>query len=178
MPPPSPADPREELWKAVFDTYYDSLFEEMMADSLISKWSRVDEATRFVVAATATGSAVAGWALWSQPGFKAPWAVISGIAALLSIIHSTLIIPGKLKAHAAEKRIFAALRIDLETFRIKTRIGPDGFDMKQFTDEFLKYRQHFSECVQQTSSDIMRLGCLENRIQLKVDERLANEIAE
>ena len=150
----------------------------MMADSLMSKWSGVDEVTRILVMATATGSAVAGWALWSQPGFKAPWAVISGIAALLSIIHSTLNIPGKLKAHAAEKRIFAALRIDLETFRIRMKIDPDGFDMRQFTDEFLKYRQHFSECVQQTSSDIIRLAWLENRIQSKVDERLSNELAQ
>jgi len=91
-------DARDELWTATFDTYYDAYYEELLAAALVRRWQRVDAFTKVLVALTASGSAVAGWTLWSQPGFKTSWTFIAGIAALLSILHSTLNVADRVKA--------------------------------------------------------------------------------
>src|SRR5947208_8688294 len=97
---------REELWKASYETCYDSLFEELTADSLITRWGSVDEVTKVLVMLTASSSAVSGWVLWSQPGYRAFWLLISGIAATLSIVHTALGVPGRIRMHAEDKRRF------------------------------------------------------------------------
>lgn len=175
MAAPAPSDSREELWKACFDTYYDSLFEEMTADALITWWGSLDEVTKVLVAITASGSAVSGWALWSQPAYKVFWLICSGVAALLSVMHTALGVPGRIKAHAEDKRRFAALRTDLETFRYRMRVDQDGFDVGQFTKEFLEYRRRYSENTQLVSSDMVRTSRLEVRMQSKLNVRLQNE---
>jgi len=171
------SDPREELWKASFNTYYDSLFEELLADALITRWSFLDDLTKVLVAVTASGSAISGWALWNQPGtYKTAWMVVSAIAAFLSLVHTALTIPNRLKAHAEDKRRFATLRTELETFRYRMKIAQETFDITQFTEEFLRYRARFSENVELLCNDILRTSFLENSTQTKVDTRLQNEI--
>ncbi len=81
-------DPRDELWRAAFDTYYDSYYEELLADRLINVWRRVDEVTRILAALTASTSAVTGWALWAQQYSRNVWAVLAGFAAVLTILHA------------------------------------------------------------------------------------------
>ena len=176
MAAPGLADPREELWKAAFDTYYDSLFEELTADCLIARWARIDAVIRVLVAITASGSAVSGWALWNQPGYKVGWVVFSGLAALLSIVHTVLDIPGRIKAHGEDKRRFASLRTDLETFRYRMRVEQDQFDVAEFTLQFLEYRKRYSENVQSACEDIARTSRFEAKRQVEVDQRLQNEI--
>ncbi|MBZ5564784.1 MAG: hypothetical protein LAP13_20475, partial [Acidobacteriia bacterium] len=128
-------DPHEELWEASFETYYDAFFQEMVADGLINRWLRVDEGTRLLVALTASGSAVSGWALWAEPHLRFMWAVVAGAAAVLSIGHSTLSVPARLKDLAEVKRRFAAVRTDLETFRYSMRVNPE-FPVDDFSKEF------------------------------------------
>lgn len=175
MAAPAASDPREELWKAAFDTYYDSFFEELMADALIGFWSSVDVFTRILVAVTASGSAISGWVLWNQPGYRNVWLALSGIAAFLSILHTVLGIPARIKAHAENKRRFASLRTDLETFRYRMRVDQE-FDIGKFTKEFLDFRKRYSENIQLLSNDLARIRRYEFRVQNRVDERLRNEI--
>ena len=55
-------DARDEVWNAAYDTYYSTYFEEMVCDVLLDRWQWLDEVTKVLVALTATGSAVTGWA--------------------------------------------------------------------------------------------------------------------
>jgi len=168
-------DAREQLWRAAFDTYYDAFFEEMIADSLISLWASLDEVAKILVALTASGSAVSGWVFWTQPGYRSLWLFLSGTAAVLSIVHTALGVPGRIKAHGEDKRRFTSLRMDLETFRYRMRAAPD-FNMAEVSNEFLGYRTRYSENAQLACSDIIRMLSLEKKIQSRLNERLRNEI--
>jgi hypothetical protein len=176
MAAPGLADSREELWNATFETYYVALYEEVIADGLTQRWARIDEATKVLVAITASGSAVSGWALWSQPGNRLLWVLLSGTAAFLSVIHTALGIPGRIKAHGEDKRRFASLRTDLETFRYKMRVEQENFDVHEFTREFEGYRKRFSESVQLVGHDFARTSGFEIARQKEVNQSLANEI--
>ena len=173
-PAPGLTDPRAELWVASFDTYYDSLFEETLADALINKWGRLDDVTKVVVAITASGSAISGWALWGQPGWKIVWLVCSGLAAVLSILHSALGVPGRIKAHSDDKRRFASLRTSLETFRYRLRI--EHFDADKFGKEFADYRRLYADDIGLLSNDTFRTTKFEKGIQEQVNLRIHDEI--
>jgi hypothetical protein len=169
------ADPREGIWEASFDTYYDALFEEYVADGLITRWSRMDDITKILVTTTASTSAIAGWALWNQEGFRTGWVILSGIAALLSIIVTSLGVSNRIKTHAENKRRFVGLRVDLETFRMKMRRDPD-FDIPNFAKEFDDYRRRYSDSVQLLSNDTLRTNRFDKKMQQQVNTRLAGEI--
>ncbi len=64
------ADPRDQLWKVAFYTYYQAYYVEMLISALIDRWQIVDETTKVLVALTASGSVVSGWVLWTQPHFR------------------------------------------------------------------------------------------------------------
>jgi hypothetical protein len=168
-------DPRDQLWEATFETYYDTYFHELLEDTLINRWQRFDEATKVLVALTASGSAVSGWALWTNPGFKTIWTVLAGIAAVLAIVHATLGVPARLKDHGEIKRLFASLRTDLETFRYRMRIDPN-FPIAEFTEQFMDHRTRFSNGVQLLKSDILRTNRLADRVRDQLNLQLADEI--
>ncbi len=149
-----PADPRDELWSVSFGTYYHVYYQELLADHVINRWQKADDITKVLVALTTTGSAVTGWALWTEPTLKVVWAILAGIAAVLSIIHTTLGVPARLKDHGDIERRFATLRIALETFRQQMRIDSD-FPIKEFKDKYDEYRTRYSEYVQTLKHDIL-----------------------
>lgn len=170
-----PTDPRDELWLASFDTFYDSTYGEAMSDNLIDRWQKVDEVTRALVAITASTSAVSGWALWSNPQFHNGWLVISGIAALLAILHATLGVAGRIKDHAEDKRRFLGLRSDIETFRYEMRIDAN-FDINEFSKRFLEFRKRYSDAAQAVRNDIAATRRLAKATQAEVNRRLASDI--
>jgi len=170
-----PTDPRDELWVASFNTFYDSIYGETLADNLINRWQTVDEITRALIAITASTSAVSGWALWARPQFHNVWLIISGLAALLAILHATLGVPGRIKDHAEDKRQFLSLSGDLETFRYEMRINP-VFDVAEFSRRFLESRKRYSDAAQLVKNDIAATRRLARATQLQVNRRLASEI--
>lgn len=169
------ADPREELWQVSFETYYDAYFQEMVADGLINRWQRVDEATKLLVALTASGSAVSGWALWTEPHFRVMWAVLAGLAAVLSIGHATLSVPARLKDQTELKRRFAGIRTDLETFRYAMRVNPD-FSVPNLSGEFADLRRRYSDAIQLLKNDILETQRFDNAVQDKLNTQLGDLI--
>lgn len=169
------ADPRDELWEACFETYYDCFFQELLADGLINKWQRLDESTKILVALTASGSAVSGWALWTEPHFRVLWAVVAGVTAILSIGHPTLNVPGRLKDQGDLKRRFAAIRTDLETFRYRMRVNP-VFSLVDFLADFADLRRRYSDTVQLIKNDILDTRRFEYRVQDRLDLQLGDEV--
>jgi hypothetical protein len=136
----APADSLQNLWRASFDTYFDSFFEEFLAAAMISRWSTVDDITKVLVAVTASGSAISGWAVWNHPSTKVIWGICSGLAALLSVVHSSLGISTRIKSHAEDQRRFSSLRADLETFRYKMQFQ-EHLDVAEIEKEFLVFRK-------------------------------------
>jgi len=169
-------DPRDELWEVTFETYYDSYYNEQLSDFLINRWQRVDEGTKVLSAVTASGSAVSGWALWSQPGFHITWAILAGLAALLTITHAALAVPGRIKDQTELKRRFAGLRTDLETFRYRMRVDPD-FSVEDFTKEFVAYRNRYSDNIQLLKNDLLLTRRLTQKAQSELNNFLKDEIS-
>ncbi len=170
-------DRRDSLWEVAFETYYDSYYEEVAAGLLISRWQVLDELAKVVVALTAAGSAVAGWALWSEPGFKVFWAALAGTGALLSIIHAALGVPGRLKTWGEIERTFTTLRIDLETFRMAMDTDPE-FDLDGFQHQFEQFRKRYAEAVHQVQNDVLLTGGLRNKAQDQLNSCLADKIVQ
>ncbi len=166
-------DPREELWQVSFETYYDAYFQEMVADRLINRWQRLDEATRLLVALTASGSAVSGWALWTEPHFRVAWVILAGVAAVLSIGHSTLGVPARLKDLGELKRRFGALRTDLETFRYAMRVEP-GFKVTEFSETFTDLRRRYSDSLQLLKNDLLETRGFDNTVQDDLNKQVAD----
>ncbi len=171
------ADPRDELWQVSFETYYDAYFQELVADGLINDWQRVDEITRLLVALTASGSAVSGWALWTEPHFRLAWVFLAGAAAVLAIVHATLGVSGRLKDQGELKRRFSGLRTDLETFRYRMRVNRD-FPLADFSAEFAEFRRRYSDAVQLLKNDLLETRAFDTRCQGVLNERLRDLIEE
>lgn len=169
------SDPRDELWQVSFETYYDVYFQEMVADRLVGRWQRADEVTKLIVALTASGSAVSGWALWSEPHLKVLWAVFAGAAAAFSIGHSTLGVPARLKDLGELKRRFAGVRIDLETMRYAMRIDPE-FPLDEFATKFGELRQKYADGFQLLKNDILETRRFDNAIQDELNRQLGDTI--
>ena len=168
---------RNQLWQVSFETFYDAYYEEIVADSLINRWQWLDEGAKVLVAVTATGSVISGWALWNKPYFAYVWGFMSGLAAVLALIHAALGVPGRLKEWGSIQQFFTELRVDLATFRYRIQIDPD-FPIHEFTEEFVTYRDRYADGVKRLiRTDIFRTKRLENRSQDQLNERLADMIA-
>jgi hypothetical protein len=68
--------------KASLDTFYEAYFQELASGVLVGRWQRIDLTTSILVASTATGSTVTGWALWTMPGWKTLWVIAAGVATM------------------------------------------------------------------------------------------------
>lgn len=148
-------DPRDAIWNKTFETYYESYFYELVADKLVDRWQLTDDVTKVLVAITASGSAISGWALWQDPGVKWLWAIVAGIGAVLAIVHAALGVPNRIKDWEDIKRSFVSLRVNLETFRHRMEIDPN-FPVDGFTNDYAIFRKQFGELVPRQKNDILR----------------------
>lgn len=164
-------DPRNVIWNKSFDTYYESFYYETMADKLVDRWQIIDDITKILVAATASGSVISGWALWQTPDLKIVWIIIAGAGALLSIIHASLGVPSRLKDWEDVKRCFVTLKVALETFRHRMEIDP-LFPVDEYTDEYVRLRAQFGELVPRQKNDILLTVGLRLRAQKEIDNKL------
>lgn len=169
------ADPRDKLWEKSFSTYYDCYFEEMISERLVYRWGMLDDITKVLVALTASGSAISGWALWNEPEFKIVWLFLAGLGAFLSIIHASLNVQSRVKEWENLKKDFTELRVKIETFRHKMEINPQ-FDINEFTKQYEEQRQMFSEIMKRIGGDITRTSKFQNDTQNDLNIKLADQI--
>ena len=130
--------------------------------------------THTIVAVTASGSAISGWALWGQPGWKIIWLICSAIAALVSIVNTALGVQERIKAHSDDKRRFVQLRINLETFRYRLQAEP--FDADKFNREFVEFRKIYTDNASLLKNDTFRTRQFTIRVQKQLNGRLADLI--
>jgi hypothetical protein len=162
---------RDQLWRVSVETFYRVYYAESLANSLVKSWQRWDEIAKFVIAITATTSAVSGWTLWNLPQFKIIWSIIAGSGAIFAILHTNLKVPDRLKDLISDVQYLKGLRINLETFRYKMEVDPN-FEIEEFREEFLGYRDQYSDGSKRLKNDIL----LTKRRRTKVQEELNAEL--
>jgi hypothetical protein len=162
---------RDRLWEATFETYYDSYLQELCSVRLLERWEKFDDATKVLVALTASGSAIAGWALWNEPGFKYIWGILAGFAAVMSIVHAALKVPERLARHFDSKSEFSALRIALETFRHQMQIFP-RFSVEDYNKQYLEYRERYQILVSKLRSDFLSTPAMVKAAQIDLNSKV------
>ncbi|MDA2912986.1 hypothetical protein MYX77_03325 [Acidobacteriia bacterium AH_259_A11_L15] len=162
----------ELFWRPTFQTLYEAYYQELASEALMRRWQRIDISTSFLVAATASGSAITGWSLWSNPKWQFLWAFIAGLAAVASILHRTMAVPDRLKEQEELRRAFSELRVDLETFRQQLLIGIEPNDANTRYD---KLRRRLAQHIGRANPDIGFTIRLRNRVQEQLDDKLRQE---
>ncbi|MGD0279503.1 MAG: hypothetical protein ABSC11_09375, partial [Smithella sp.] len=127
------------------------------------------------IAITATGSAVAGWKLWSKSGFMEIWLILAGVAAILSILHASLAVAERVRDWERSLGKFFELRVQMENFRNRMCIDPD-FPIEIFFKQLEAFRQRYVEIVKESRDDILQTSCLKRFCQNELNTRLDKEI--
>jgi len=169
------SDPRDKIWEKSFTTYYDCYFEEMISERLVYRWGVLDDATKVLVALTASGSVISGWALWNDPSLKFIWIILAGLGAFLSIVHAALNVQSKVREWENLKKDLTGLRIKIETFRHTMEINPQ-FDIDDFTKQYEEQRTKFTELMKRIGGDITRTGRFQDKTQQALNLKLADQI--
>lgn len=171
-----PTDARDELWNSTYGTRYMCLYYLSLAHGLVSRWTVFDDVVKTLVALTASGSAVAGWALWKEDGFKSAWIVFAGAAAVLAIVHAALGVQARIKVWADLKRDLTVLSNDLETFQMRMRITSE-FDIPDFSKEWLELRKRYSEATSRLVTDLLATPGFRERSQDEANRAMGVQAA-
>ena len=162
----------DELWATVHSDHYACYYEECVAEFLVSRWRLLDTITKFVTALTASGSAVAGWAIWSDPTLgKAVWAILSGLAAITALVHMSLGISDRIKEDTLIFSTFQQLRLDLENFKKKMRLRQHE-TLKAYIADYLEVASKFGKAYALKRPDFFLTLKQERRIQEDINNRL------
>lgn len=163
-----------KLWQDSFELLYQATFQQFASIRLSGRWHSIDTLTAFFVTGTASGSAIAGWALWSSPGGKLAWVGIAGLASLLSLTHAVLQVPSKIKLQDDLKGLFGDLRLDVQTFRQNLR---NGTPPSTALDSYNMLRSRYKEAMKNAPASITFTTRLRQNIQTAVNHELDSEIA-
>ena len=164
-------DPRGELKKAAYETWYDTYFGELLSDAMRTRWSALDGITKILVAATSSSSAIAGLALWKIGAFAWMWPTLTGISALLAILAERVGVASKLRDHGDSLNTYSALRIDLDTFRYRMKINRD-FDVFSFEKELVTFRSRYGKAYLLQRSDLLLSDRLRRNVQEALNKKL------
>jgi hypothetical protein len=132
---------RLSRWEETFRYYSLAYYYELLASALTRRWDRWGSGMGFVIALTSSGSAISGWAVWNQNiAGSIVWAVLVGIAAVLSIVQSQLNIRSHIKAQRRLRKRFSGIRNALQITLFDIVAGHDlaGID-KQLRTQRTRY---------------------------------------
>ena len=158
---------RNKIWEIAYDTYYYIYFEELLSDTLVTTWSRLDEYSKVILAVT---SAASTWALWQQPRWRTAWAVVAAIGTIIAILHLALGITYHLRDLVQARNRLLRLRLEMQTFRKRMELSPD-FSVKDFEDELLNFRKRYADDCFKTT-DLFETKKLRERVQTFLDSQV------
>ena len=167
-----PTVPRDEIWKATYQTMYDSGYNEIFAEKIMERWQVFDDLTKILVAiTTASSSTAAGLAIWGLPVFKQVWIGLAAAGFILALASAALRAPDRLKAWSNSKSEFGALYIELETFMFRMKINPE-FSVSEYSKEFEDYRARYGSAKHRIPDDWFATDKLGNLSQSDLNERI------
>lgn len=170
-------DPRDEIWNAAYQSYYETYYAEIVEDALLSRWVTFDHVTKILIAFTSSGSAIAGLALWKLPEYSWLWPVLTALSASLALIAKQFSVTEKLREHPISCNAFSTLRIDFENFRIRMRINTE-FPVEEFQKEFLSLRKKYAEEMKRVQHDIFLTKGLREDCQTELNNRLNTSLGQ
>jgi hypothetical protein len=153
---------KDELWDSAWNAYYDAYYYEIFISSVAHRWEMFDIISKIIIAITASGSAIAGWELWGEEGYKVVWISIAGAASIISIIHAALQVQQKLETQTKLSSNFTNLRIEFETLREQMGIFPD-FEIVEYNKKFLQLKAKLKINTSNYKPDIFSTKSLQNK---------------
>jgi hypothetical protein len=158
---------RNRIWDVAYETYYYVYFEELLSDTLVRIWSRLDEFAKGILAVTSVAST---WAIWQQPTWKSAWAIVAGIGALIAILHLTLGVTHRLRDLVAARDKLLRLRLEMQTFRKRMEMQPN-FPIEQFESELLAFRKRYiDDCFK--TADLFETNKCRDEVQKFLDSQI------
>ena len=155
---------RDEIWNSAWETFYDSYYYSILFSLISKRWQLVDFYTRLIVAMTASGSAIAGWALWNDDDFKILWIILAGFASIISIIHSTLNINEKIKHYTLLNNNMSNVQLEFESFRQEMRVYPE-FHINDFFNKHTELREKYQKALELNTPDLLSTDYMQNKAQ-------------
>jgi len=166
---------KETYWLPSYETLYETSYYEYTAEALTARWEWIHIMTSIFVSITASGSAVAGWALWSDPAWRIGWVIFAGGASIASIIHTTIGVPGRVRETEKIRSFFSQLRVDLKTFRQRLDMDLNPTDADT---QYGELRGRYAHGVSLQRYDIANTSRLRSRAQNQVNESLKEYITD
>ncbi|HFQ5373700.1 TPA: hypothetical protein ACGUM3_001531 [Vibrio vulnificus] len=162
---------RDEYWNTLWSNYYDSYYYSILFSELTIRAQWFDFISKLLVAVTASGSAIAGWALWEEPSFKIYWVIIAGTASFISIVHTTLNISEKLKGYVKLSNEMAEIRMQYESLQEEVTIYPE-FDVDEMHVKSKAVKNKYIAVLRGYAPDFLSSKKLQNRSQDILNDKL------
>jgi hypothetical protein len=159
---------RAKLWADAYQKWYDAYFNENAANALVSRWQAFNDPAKVIVAITASGSVIAGWTLWSQPGFKTFWIILAGTGALLSVISSSLTIPERIKDWTNTRADFSGVRVQAELLMTHMKFKPE-FDIDAAHKALENIIVRYNDAVNRIRNDFLHTKSLDANCKQELD---------
>ena len=173
LPPETELGPEDvkvwnEIWNNLYETHYGAFYEEMCAEHSLIVWRRYDALFKTLQFVTASGSAIAGWSLWHQDGFRWIWAMLAGLAVLLSIFHGVLNISDKIKEDTMIYSKFKGIRVQCE--RLSSHMKIKAYErLSDYKRDYMDLRTEYDTASANKKPDFLLLRKTEERIQSKLN---------
>ncbi|MBN1597074.1 MAG: hypothetical protein JW894_02170 [Bacteroidales bacterium] len=165
--------PRDIIWEKIFYTHYYTFFYEQVAIKLIRRWQISHDVSRIIIAITASGTGISGWALWKNSIGVYTWAVIMGAAAVSSIIYAVWDVSAKIKDWTEVKNDCINLRIELEIMRDKMLIDKD-FPVETYQSMLVEFKKRYGEIRKRIKQDFFLTKDVNNKAKSIADNNIEN----
>lgn len=162
-------DLRKIIWEKTYYTYYKAYYYEYVSTRIIRKWQVTHDFSRVIIAITASGTGISGWALWKNSIGAVAWAMIAGLAALCTVIYAAWDVSNKIKEWSEVRNDCINLRIDLEIFRDRMLLDKN-FDIKNFQQYLIDFKKKYGEIRKRIKPDIYLTRGVNRRSQKYVNE--------
>jgi len=173
VPPVNPSgDAREALRQQCWKAYYSAYYSQLLADLVAGRWQKVDQVSKLLIALFTTGSAIAGWSLWTNAGpGKVIWLIGAGIAAVLSIVQTSLGVSDRLKTMLESRARMLRITLELEALYNKIDVNPT-VDVAKATEKFETIQKEYVEAATQMPKDWIYSSRDEVNIEEALDKKL------
>ncbi len=131
----------QALWASAWTTQWKAYYQVCEGELLIARWKMIHLAISLLIAVTASGSAVAGFALWNRPGWSYLWALLVLLASLAAIVSSTIGVPDRLREQEQSHREFTKVYVGLEGLLMDYRMKKPLADMQS---QFAELRKQYA----------------------------------